>query len=85
IIPDPQRRIYRLYGIESSLWGYLRGGISTSMIKALWSGFMIGKMEGKKTLLPADFLIDDLIVKRAYYGKKISDHIPMDEIIDFIG
>jgi hypothetical protein len=55
------------------------------MIKALWSGFMIGKMEGKKTLLPADFLIDDLIVKRAYYGKKISDHIPMDEIIDFIG
>ena len=28
--------------------------------------------------------IDNLIVKRVYYGKKISDHIPMNEILDFI-
>ena len=33
--------------------------------------------EGQKTLLPADFLFDDLIVKRTYYSKRISDHLPM--------
>jgi hypothetical protein len=41
-------------------------------------------MEGKKTLVPADFLIDDLIVKHAYYGKNISDHIPMETVMKFI-
>jgi len=84
IIPDPERRIYRLYGIESSWFGYIRGGLSFSMIKALMSGFMFGKMEGRKNLLPADFLIEDLVVKRAYYGKKISDHIPLEEILTLI-
>ncbi|MHA1953373.1 MAG: redoxin domain-containing protein [Candidatus Heimdallarchaeaceae archaeon] len=84
IIPDPERKIYKKYGINHSWIGYLRGGVSLTMLKALWKGFMVGKMEGKKNLLPADFLIENLIVKKAYYGKTISDHLPIDEIRAFI-
>jgi len=84
IISDPERKIYKLFGVEHSWLGYLRGGVSLSMFRALWNGFMIGKMEGKKNLLPADFLIDNLKVKKAYYGKTISDHLPIDEIKEFL-
>jgi peroxiredoxin len=84
IIADPERKVYKLYGVEHSWIGYLRGGVSMKMLKALLSGFMIGKMEGKRDLLPADFLIENLEIKKAYYGKKISDHIPIEEIRDFL-
>ena len=41
------------------------------------------RMEGKKSLVPADFLIGpDLVVKKAYYGSDISDHMPIQEIVD---
>ena len=83
IIADPERKIYKKYGIERSWIGYIRGGVSTTMFKALRNGFKIGKMEGWKNLLPADFLIENLVIKRAYYGKNISDHIPIEEIKEF--
>jgi hypothetical protein len=42
-------------------------------------------MEGDKALIPADFLIGpDLVIKRAYYGKEIGDHMPLDDIEAFI-
>jgi len=82
IIPDPKRKVYKDYGIESSLWGYIKGGAIKlgKMLKAL-KGFGLGRMEGNKTLIPADFLIGpDLKIEVAYYGKDIGDHIPIEEI-----
>ncbi len=76
--------MYKLYGVEKSLLGYILGGISLKMLKALLMGYKIEGAEGQKTLLPADFLIDNLTVKRAYYSKKISDHLPIGELIDLI-
>ncbi len=84
IIADPERRVYKEYGIEGSWYGYVKGAISITMIKAFRRGFKLGKMEGRKNLLPADFLIENLIIKRAYYGKTISDHIPIEEIKEFL-
>lgn len=84
IVADPERNIYKLYGVEKSLLGYVLGGISFKMFKALRSGYKITDAEGEKTLLPADFLIDNLIVKRAYYSRRISDHLPIKEIIKLI-
>lgn len=84
IIPDPERIVYKLYGVEKSLFGYLLGGISLKMLKALRKGYKIEGAEGQKTLLPADILIDDLIVKRAYYSKRISDHLPIEELTELI-
>ena len=86
IIPDPKRKVYKEYGIESSLWGYIKVGIikAVETIKA-FSRFGVGKMEGNKTLIPADFLIgQDLKIEVAYYGKDIGDHIPIDEIYKWL-
>jgi peroxiredoxin Q/BCP len=86
IVADPKRNVYRLYGVESSWLGYIRGMLRLSgFYKALRKGFLPGKMEGEKALLPADFLIGpDLIIKKAYYGKDIGDHLPIEEIEQFL-
>lgn len=82
LIPDPDRKVYRAYGVESSWAKYakalFKGG---KMIKALKLGFLPGKFENDVALVPADILLDpDLVVKRAYYGKDIADHIPFAEL-----
>jgi hypothetical protein len=83
LVPDPKRKIYKLYRVEKSWFKYVRGGINIKMFKALRAGFKIKDMEGQKNLVPADFLIDNLIIKKAYYGKSIADHIPIKEIKDY--
>ena len=84
IIPDPKREIYKLYGVEKSWIKYVLGGMTGKMRKARNLGFKIGKMEGQLNLVPADFLIENLTIKRAYYGKNIGDHMPFEEIYNFL-
>lgn len=82
LIADPQRRIYRLYGVESSWYGYLKGALRLDrLLSAARNGYLPGKMEGDKALLPADFLLTpDLIIDVAHYGRDISDHLPLPVI-----
>lgn len=84
VIPDPDRIIYQKYGVEHSIMKYLRGAFSTKLFQAMMKGFMPGKMEGIITMVPADFLIENNIVKKAYYGKNISDHMPFEDIENFL-
>lgn len=65
IIPDPERTVYQLYGVESSLAKYFKAIFSLNTIRAIKAGFWPGKTEGKRELVPADFLIEDLIIKKA--------------------
>jgi hypothetical protein len=78
--------VYDLYGVESSWKGFVIGARDSVKFKeAKKLGFTRGKMEGKRALIPADFLIGpDLIIRRAYYGKDIGDHIPIKEIKLFL-
>lgn len=86
MIADPERQIYRLYGVESSWLGFLKGCVRPALFESvLVHGFMPGRMEGDKALLPADFLIGpDLTVSRAYYGRDAGDHVPVNEIQEFL-
>ncbi len=84
LIPDPKREIYRLYRVEKSWFKYVIGGISWKMFKALRKGYKIKDQEGKQNLVPADFLIEKMIIKKAYYGKTIADHISFKEINQFL-
>jgi len=86
IVAAPNRDIYKLYGVETSVLGTLKALLKPAKFKdALDKGFKPGKSEGAKTLIPADFLIDeDLNIIKAYYGKDIGDHMPIETIIDFI-
>ena len=88
IVADPERSIYRLYGVESSWSGYARSLVDLPrwFDAIVRHGFKPGKMEGDKALIPADFLVGpDLIIRQAFYGKDIGDHIPLPEIDSFLG
>ena len=86
VIADPDRTLYRLYGIESSWPGFIKGSLRlSSVVSALMKGFLPGKMEGIKSMVPADFLIGpDLTVQVAYYGKDIGDHLPVERIHEWL-
>jgi peroxiredoxin len=83
IIADPKRKLYKLYGVETSVLGTLRAFLKPSRFKeAMNKGFKAGKSEGAKTLIPADFIIDaNLNISKSYYGKDIGDHMPIEMIM----
>ncbi len=87
VIPDPDRILYRQYGVTASWLGYLVGAFRIrSFRKAFQKGFRIRKGEGAIAQLPAEFLIGpELTIERAYYGKDIGDHLPLDEIDAWFG
>jgi len=82
VIADPSRKLYRLYGVTSSLLGHIRGAFRVKAFRdALGRGFRFGRIDGVATQLPAEFLIGaDGIIERAYYGRDIGDHLPIHEI-----
>lgn len=88
IIPDPGHSMYRSYRVETSLQGLLLG-LTLRMgkaLKAMGKGFLPGRMEGNITLVPADFLIGpDGTILLAYYGRDISDHLPIEIILQQLG
>ncbi len=84
LVPDPKREIYKLYRIEKSWFKYVIGGISWKMFKALRKGYKIKDQEGQQNIVPADFLIENMIIKKAYYGRSIADHISFKDIHQFL-
>ena len=82
VIPDPERSLYRTYGVESSWGGFFKATARLpEMIAAMKAGFWPGRMEGETAMVPADFLIGpDLVVEKAYYGRDIGDHMPIADI-----
>jgi len=86
VIADFERILYREYGVESSWAGFIKGSLRLSALtSAATKGYLPGKMEGKKAMIPADFLIGpDLTVKVAYYGKDIGDHLPIQRIDEWL-
>ena len=86
IVPDPDHKLYKQYGVEGSWMGYAKGLAKVGKVAdALGRGFMPGKMEGDKNMVPADFLIDENgVIHTAYYGKDISDHLDLQTIQAFL-
>ena len=83
IITDPERTVYKKYGVESSWIAFFLSAFTRSYdgINAFLKGFLPYKLEGEIALLPADFLIDENHkISVAYYGKDIGDHLPLEEI-----
>lgn len=88
ILPDLNRRLYRLYGIESSLYGLVAGFVLHlgRAMKSMRMGFLPGPTDGGTTLIPADFLIGpDGTIVTAYYGRDIADHLPVAALLRTLG
>lgn len=85
VIPDPDRDIYRAFGVEKS-W---RAILTPKVLASVGAGFV--QQRGKGTLgtateshlgLPADFLIDtDGTVLAAKYGEHGADQWSVDELL----
>lgn len=85
IVCDPDEKLYRLYGLEASLAGYLSPKNLPLMAEALKEGFLPGTMHGTKTRLPADFLIDETgRVVETFYAPVIGEHIPFERVDAFV-
>lgn len=85
MIADPEKHIYKLFGVQSSMAGLIIGMITRipTMMKAMMLGFL-PSIRGEMTQMPADFLIGpDLKIKGIYYGKDLADHIPISILETF--
>ncbi len=85
LLCDPEERLYELYGLESSLAGFMSPANAGNLARASAKGFLPGRMEGTKTRLPADFLIDERgVIQRALYARVIGEHMAVDEVLDLV-
>lgn len=85
LLPDPERKLYRLYGVETSLWGLVKGALKFWMfVKAALRGFLIKRKDNEFSRIPADFLInEDGTIHTTYYGNDIGDHLDIEIVKDF--
>ncbi|MEQ1877317.1 MAG: redoxin domain-containing protein [Bdellovibrionia bacterium] len=85
IIPDPQHKLYDLYGTSESLAGVAHPKVAVDFFKAMFKGFRQGKITGHTGQMPAHFLIDpDGVLDTIYYGRHAADHIPWTAVDSFV-
>ncbi len=87
VIAEPDRAIYKQYKVvEHSTIGFLKSlfKVGTS-ISAMKAGYFMKSGIGSKTLLPADFLVnEDQVISTAFYANDISEHISFEAIESFL-
>lgn len=86
MLADPKLELYNRYGIEHSASALLKALLFKfpRIIKGLFKGARPSKNPHVK-IVPADFLIaEDGRIAKVWYGRDTSDHIPLNEIQDFI-
>lgn len=93
LVPDPDRTLYRRYGVETSLRSVADPRSMAPILKGLMDRSMAGKLRlsagmhsanGGHLGLPADILIDtDGTVIDAKYGKHAGDQWSVDELLRY--
>lgn len=85
IIADPERKLYKLYGVTPSLKAMFHARVFGTAFKAMFAGILPGVPDTPLAMVPADFLIDpEGMVWSSYYGQAVSDHIPFETVEEFI-
>lgn len=86
MLADPNLELYDLYHVEHSVWAAVKALLFK--LPTFARGLRLGvstTLNPHPKLVPADFLIDEKgVVKRTWYGRNTSDHIPLEEIYEFI-
>jgi peroxiredoxin len=89
LIGDPENVYYKKYDIEHSVVKMLTTYLSIDTYKNLQEARKLDTEKKRdtstsRTLLPADFFIDENFkIVRAYYGKNIDDHVDLEELKQF--
>lgn len=87
LIPDPESRLYDIFGLETSLFGMVSGMLSSNAVKGVLQnpGYLLGHRDGVHTRLPADFLIKDGVIVHAFYASSMDEHIDFATVDHFLG
>lgn len=86
MLADPELEIYNRYGIQHSSMALFKALLFKfpRIIKGLFKGARPSNNPHVK-IVPADFLItEDGRISKVWYGRDTSDHIPLDEVQQFI-
>ncbi len=86
-IADPEKKLFRLYGVENSWLGFVRGlpQYLLAIVRSRRKGIGGWMSNGEHNQLPADFLITpDQMIYQAYYGRHIGDRMPLAAIDTFL-
>ncbi len=84
LVCDPEERLYRRFGLEARLSAFVSPANVARASLATAAGFLPGAMDGTKTRIPADFLVDeDGVLADVFYGDVIADHIPFERVEHF--
>ena len=89
LIGDPEKKIYNLYGVEESVAKTIKTPLysSLSLAKKYTKDLNLPKdKDASKTLIPADFFIDEnLKIVKAHYGTHLDDHVSLNELKIYAG
>ncbi|RME92649.1 MAG: AhpC/TSA family protein [Candidatus Hydrogenedentota bacterium] len=83
IILDPMENLYKKFGVEGSLLGYLSPKSALNLAQSLTTDFKKGyDPDGTATTMPADFLVNpDGVIVECHYGEFIGDSWTVDDVI----
>jgi len=83
-IADPDKTLYKAFGVETSIWSILNPRTWPAAIKGIFLAGARLPSRGESSLgLPADFLIDTSgKIVALKYGKHASDHWEFDELLE---
>ena len=90
IVADPENIAYQAYGIERSMarsaYSVFRHFVSWVLgIKIIGAEGLKKNLQNPSDIMPADFLIDEHgYIVETYYGSDASDHIPFENIYNFL-
>jgi len=85
LVPDAGKKIFRAYGVERGLRGFVSPTVMREYFKALVAGYSPGlfSSDGGVTGNPADFLIDESgRVVFAQYGKHYADSLEAADVVE---
>lgn len=86
VLPDPGMSLYADFGVERSWAGVLRGMKRLGVVaRAVLRGHLPILSDWRVNGMPADILIGpDGGVVRAYYGRDMGDHLPLDTVFELV-
>ncbi len=85
LVADPEKRIFKAYGVEKGLAGMFSFAVMRDYYRALMAGFKPGLFtsDGGITGNPADFIIDaDGRIAFAHYGRQYADSLDVDQVVE---
>ena len=85
LIPDPDKVVFKAYGVERGLRGMVSPAVMRDYVKALVQGYPAGMLtqDGGITGNPADFIVDaNGRVAYAHYGSQYADSLTAPDVVE---